>query len=87
MLEGTNTNLFTNLHSREGKYMPRNHLAQMIALFGPPPKELLVREHQMRSWNFAPAMENDEGKLCSNVYEFYNGPFFNSEGNTTAITT
>ncbi|TVY71435.1 Serine/threonine-protein kinase SRPK [Lachnellula suecica] len=80
MLEGMNTNLFTNINSRDGKYMARNHLAQMIALFGPPPTELLVREHRMRSWNFAPAMENDENKLCNKAYEFYNGPFFDSEG-------
>lgn len=86
MLEGTHTNLFTNIHSRDGKYMARNHLAQMIALFGPPPKELLVLEHGMRRWNFAPAMENDENRLCNKVYEYYNGPFFDSEGNISVIT-
>ncbi|KAH7342930.1 CMGC protein kinase [Rhexocercosporidium sp. MPI-PUGE-AT-0058] len=30
--------------------------------------------------NFAPAMENDENKLCNKAYEFYDGPFFDSEG-------
>ncbi|KAH9216886.1 kinase-like domain-containing protein [Leptodontidium sp. 2 PMI_412] len=80
MLEGMNTNLFTNINSKDGKYMARNHLAQMIALLGPPPKELLAREQGMRSCNFAPTVENDENKLCNKAYEFYNGPFFDSEG-------
>jgi hypothetical protein len=62
--------------------MARNHLAEMIALLGPPPKELIMREHKMRKWNFAPAIKNDENELCHKVYEFYDGPFFDSEGNT-----
>lgn len=81
MLEGTNTNLFANIHSSDGKYMARNHLAQMIALLGPPPKELAMREHRMRKWNFAPAIEKDEHKLCHKAWGFYHGPFFDSEGN------
>ncbi|TAQ91348.1 hypothetical protein B7494_g365 [Chlorociboria aeruginascens] len=80
MLEGTSTNLFANIHARDGKYMAQNHLAQMIALLGPPPKDLIMCEHRMRAWNFAPAIENDEHKLCHKAYEFYHGPFFNSEG-------
>ncbi|PBP19440.1 hypothetical protein BUE80_DR009629, partial [Diplocarpon rosae] len=37
MVERTKKNLFGNIYSQEGTYMPRNHLAQMIALLGPPP--------------------------------------------------
>lgn len=80
MLEGTGTNLFAQIHSNNGKYMAQNHLAQMIALLGQPPKELIERELEMRRWNFAPAVENDEGKLCHKVYQFYKGPFFDNEG-------
>lgn len=82
MLEGSATNLFTNIHSSEGNYIARNHFGQMIALLGPPPKEFILREHRMRSWNFAPAIEIDENKLCHKVYDFYHGPFFDEQGNT-----
>ena len=55
---------------------------KMIALLGPPPKDLIMREHRMRSWNFAPAIENDENNLCHKAYEFYHGPFFDGDGNS-----
>jgi hypothetical protein len=62
--------------------MAQNHLAQMIALLGSPPNELVASELEMRKWNFAPPVENDEGKLCHKAYQFYNGPFFDNEGIT-----
>jgi len=80
MLEGTGTNLFAHIHSSDGKYMTQNYLAQMIALLRLPPKELVARELEMRKWNFAPAIENDEDKLCNKAYQFYNGPFFDNKG-------
>jgi hypothetical protein len=82
MVEGTGTNLFSQLYSSDKKYMAQNHLAQMIALLGLPPKELVARELQMRKWNFAPAVENDENKLCYKAYQFYKGPFFDNKGIT-----
>lgn len=75
MLE--NKELFTNLHSSEGEYNCKAHLAQMIAFLGPPPKELLNRAGK---WNWSPAIENSTGKLCKNATEFYGGPFFDSGG-------
>ncbi|KAK2623947.1 hypothetical protein QTJ16_006581 [Diplocarpon rosae] len=80
MVEGTKKNLFGNIHSQEGTYMARNHLAQMIALLGPPPVKLLECERKMRTWNFAPAMENYENRACHKVYEFYGGSFFDDKG-------
>jgi len=80
MLEGTGTNLFSQIHSSDGRYMAQSHLAQMISLLGLPPKELVAHELKMRKWNFAPAVENDEGKLCHKAYQFYKGPFFDNEG-------
>jgi hypothetical protein len=82
MLEGTGKTLFSQIHSSDGKYMAQNHLAQMIALLGLPPKKLVTRELEMRRWNFAPPVENDAGKLCHKAYQFYNGPFFGNEGTT-----
>lgn len=54
MLEGTDTTLFSQIHSSNEKYMAQSHLAQMIALLGSPPNELVARELEMRKWNFAP---------------------------------
>ncbi|KFY10184.1 hypothetical protein V491_07779 [Pseudogymnoascus sp. VKM F-3775] len=80
MLEGGNTNLFTNIHSNDGKYLAQNHLAKMIALLGPPPGELVQRKLEMRRWNFAPAVENDDQTSCHKAYQYYKGPFFDDEG-------
>ena len=55
----------------------------MIALLGPPPKELIDRERRGLSWKFRPEVENPEGKLCGSASEFYGGPFFDSEGITS----
>ena len=52
----------------------------MIALLGPPPKELVDREKEGLGWKFRPEMENSDGKLCGRASEFYRGPFFDSEG-------
>jgi hypothetical protein len=86
MLEGRDADLFANIHSSDGKYLAQNHLARMIALLGPPPKELLRRELEMRRWNFAPAVTNDDQTLCHKAHQYYKGPFFDNEGiicNTT----
>ena len=56
----------------------------MIALLGPPPKELIDREKEGLDWKFRPEVENPEGKLCGSASEFYGGPFFDSEGNISA---
>ncbi|CZT42280.1 uncharacterized protein RSE6_02141 [Rhynchosporium secalis] len=82
MLEGTGKNLFHDIHSSNGHYMAQNHLAQMIALLGLPPAELVAREIEMRRWNFAPAIEDDEAKLCHKAYQFYKGPFFDDNEGT-----
>lgn len=55
----------------------------MIALLGPPPKELIDREQEGLKWNFRPEVVNSEGKMCSKASEFYGGPFFDSEGDIT----
>lgn len=36
--------LFKHIRSSKGDYDARAHIAEMIALLGPPPKELLDRE-------------------------------------------
>ncbi|KAK3177930.1 hypothetical protein OEA41_000062 [Lepraria neglecta] len=72
--------LFREIHSNQGKYNGQAHIAEMIALLGPPPKELVDREKEGLSWKFRPEVENFEGKPCRSASEFYGGPFFDSEG-------
>lgn len=74
MLEDRNADLFANIHSSDGKYLTQNHLAEMIALLGPPPRELVQRELEMRRWNVAPAVENDDQTSCHKAYQYYKGP-------------
>ncbi|KAF4624528.1 hypothetical protein G7Y89_g13642 [Cudoniella acicularis] len=48
MIEGKD--LFTNLKDEQGHYNVHSHLAQMIALLGPPPIALLKRERSFREF-------------------------------------
>ncbi|KAL8830149.1 MAG: hypothetical protein Q9170_005870 [Blastenia crenularia] len=75
-----NKDLFRNIHSSRGEYSGQAHLAEMMALLGPPPKELLRREREGRNWKWRPAIENSSGKLCERASEFYGGPFFDAQG-------
>ncbi|KAI9705040.1 MAG: hypothetical protein M1836_006823 [Candelina mexicana] len=71
-----NRPLFTNIRTRSKKYYPERHLAQMIALLGPPPHELLKREREGRHWRWQPKIPNASGKLCDTAIDFYGGSFF-----------
>lgn len=75
-----NKDLFRMVHSGGEKYNSQAHLAEMIVLLGHPPNELFKREREGRKWRWKPAIENSEGKLCESASEFYEGPFFNLEG-------
>lgn len=78
--------LFSRPLDDHGKYRPGTHLAEMIALLGPPPRELLECEREGMRWNWAPAAHNPEGKLCTKASEFYGGPFFDENGNNSRIS-
>lgn len=71
--------MFTNIHL-EGKYDSHAHIAAIIALLGPPPKELVVREREGRAWKWRHPIENASGQLCDNASAYYGGPFFDSQG-------
>ena len=75
-----NQDLFGQIHSDNGKYNCRKHVAQMIALFGHPPKELLDQEREARNWKWKPPIENSEGRVCTSANNYYGGPFFDSYG-------
>ncbi|CBF89377.1 uncharacterized protein ANIA_10082 [Aspergillus nidulans FGSC A4] len=71
-----NTELFLHVHDSQGRYDPKTHLAEMIALLGPPPKELLAQSHAMADISWPNPIKNETGKLCRNGREYFNGPFF-----------
>ena len=75
-----NKDLFRHIRSSQGAYDPRAHLAEMIALLGPPPKTLIDRERRLTGVKWSHAVPNAEGELCQTACEYYGGPFFNSEG-------
>ncbi|KAM5434748.1 hypothetical protein MferCBS31731_006520 [Microsporum ferrugineum] len=72
--------LFTSPLDAQGNYHPEAHLAEMISLLGPPPKELIDRERDGISWKWAPAAQNESGKMCNTASEWYGGPFFGGNG-------
>jgi serine/threonine protein kinase len=52
----------------------------MIALLGPPPKQLLARSDALAGVQWPNAVKNETGRLCSNGREYFDGPFFNENG-------
>ena len=79
-----NEDLFKNIRCKRGTYNGRAHLADMIALLGPPPTALLVEEKRWREVNWSHGILTAEGKLCYTAYEYYGGPFFDTEGTINA---
>ncbi|KGO70658.1 hypothetical protein PITC_055490 [Penicillium italicum] len=71
--------LFQQVYDTNDKYDAKLHLAEMIALLGPPPRELLAKSKAMAEHNWPQPVANDAGELCNNAQEFFNGPFFNAE--------
>ena len=74
-----NTDLFCHTHDTEGRYCAKLHIAEMIALLGPPPKEFVTRSDASIS-KWPDPITNEAGKPCRSLHEFYGGPFFDTEG-------
>lgn len=74
------TELFKQVHDTHGRYDAKSHLAEMIALLGPPPQELIVKEISMAQHHWPHAVSNELGILCRNAREYFGGPLFEGEG-------
>ncbi|RAL15179.1 putative serine/threonine-protein kinase [Aspergillus homomorphus CBS 101889] len=72
--------LFSQVRSANGQYDAKSHLAEMIALLGPPPSALLAKSKAMSEHNWPEPIPNETGKLCKNAQEFFDGPFYHTEG-------
>ncbi|KAI9843776.1 MAG: hypothetical protein M1837_006137 [Sclerophora amabilis] len=72
-----NRDLFTPRIQPGRSYSPAAHLAEMIALLGPPPQTLIMNSaRSARQWTWSPTITNPEGKLCERVEDYYGGPFW-----------
>ncbi|PLN77917.1 kinase-like domain-containing protein [Aspergillus taichungensis] len=71
--------LFQQVHDTNGRYYAKSHLAEMIALLGPPPRALLRKSQAISKHNWPQPVINDVGELCNNAQEFFGGPFFDAE--------
>ncbi|PYH76633.1 CMGC protein kinase [Aspergillus uvarum CBS 121591] len=80
LLQGRN--LYTQVYDVHGYYSAKSHLAEMIALFGPPPPEMLARAREMRNQTWSPKirMTGCNGKLSDTAEDLFDGPFFDEEG-------
>ncbi|KAL4876551.1 protein kinase [Aspergillus karnatakaensis] len=74
------TELFTQVVDAEDNYLAKSHLAEMIALLGPPPAKLLkkFKDRTETPWPFSASGAID--KACHNMQEWFEGPFFNDDG-------
>lgn len=78
MIEGTE--LFSQVQDAEGSYDSKAHIAEMIALLGPPPKKLLVISDFMAQVEWSPAITDERGKIFKNNREYFSGSFFDDQG-------
>lgn len=78
LLEGVD--LFEHVRDERGKYSTRKHLANMIALLGPPPSSLIKRERASREMLLPYDVTDDQGKTHSTMAGLYQGPFFFEDG-------
>ncbi|KAL4923708.1 putative protein kinase [Aspergillus undulatus] len=78
LVEGRN--LFSQFRDEHGNYSAKAHLAEMIALLGPPPAELLERYQHWRGFKFPEKIRARTGPLFESAEEFFQGPFFSEDG-------
>ena len=85
IIEGTE--LFTQVQDANGRYYPKSHLAEMIALLGPPPKEVIERAEYMSQVNYPSPITTGAGKPCKNAREVFGGPYFDKEGESSILSS
>lgn len=80
MIEGNE--LFQHIHDPQGHYNAKLHIAEMIALIGPPPQEVIQRYQYMREYSWPEPVRREDDKVCETAEEYFCGPFFDSNGIT-----
>ena len=72
--------LFQGVGDVKGAYSAQHHLAEMFALLGPVPPELIAQERIMRHRRWDMPVLNHKNELCYNVADYYGGPYFDDNG-------
>ncbi|KAL4810442.1 kinase-like domain-containing protein [Aspergillus unguis] len=72
--------LFCHIHDDQGRYDPRRHIAEMIALLGPPPPEIIQRYQYMQGYAWPEPVRREDGKVCETSEDYFDGPFFDDNG-------
>lgn len=80
MIEGKE--LFQHVHDQQGRYDAKLHLAEMIALLGPPPPEVIQRYQYMREYSWPEPVRREDDRVCETAEEYFCGPFFDNNGIT-----
>ncbi|KAB8254356.1 kinase-like domain-containing protein [Aspergillus pseudonomiae] len=80
MIEGKE--LFRHIHDQQGRYDAKLHIAEMIALLGPPPPEITQRYQYMREYSWPQPVRREDDKACGTAEEYICGPFFDNNGIT-----
>ncbi|KAF3479748.1 uncharacterized protein GIQ15_06724 [Arthroderma uncinatum] len=72
--------LFRQVHDTKGSYDAKTHLAEMIALLGPPPLALISRIQSMAGYKWPESIKREDGELCESAAQYFGGPFFDKDG-------
>jgi hypothetical protein len=65
--------LFRHIHDQEGRYDARLHIAETIALLGPPPPEVIQRYQYMREYSWPKPVKREDGRVCETAEEYFVG--------------
>ena len=80
MIEGKE--LFQQVHSQQGRYNTKLHIAEIIAFLGPPPPEVIQRYQYMREYSWPEPVRREDNRVCETAEEYFCGPFFDNNGIT-----
>ncbi|KAJ9303084.1 hypothetical protein DTO271G3_458 [Paecilomyces variotii] len=72
--------LFQHIHDQQGRYDAKLHIAEMVALLGPPPPEIIQRYQYMREYSWPEPIRREDGRVCETAEEYFGGPFFDDNG-------
>lgn len=78
MIEGKE--LFQHIHDQQGRYDAKLHIAEMVALLGPPPPEVIQRYQYMREYSWPEPVRREDDRVCETAEEYFCGPFFDNNG-------
>ncbi|QKX54061.1 uncharacterized protein TRUGW13939_01144 [Talaromyces rugulosus] len=78
MIEGKE--LFQHIHDQQGRYDAKLHMAEIIALLGPPPPEIIQRYQFMREYSWPEPVRREDDRVCETAEEYFCGPFFDNNG-------